>query len=59
MSEGIRFPTGFARSVDNFEIKMGEVLSLPSLSLVEEFCGHEILWVFVVTQNLDWVQCTL
>jgi hypothetical protein len=59
MSEGIRFPTSFARVVDNFEIEMGEVLGLLSLSSVKEFCRHEILQVFVVAQNLDWVQCAL
>jgi hypothetical protein len=58
MSEGIRFPTSFARVVDNFEIEMGEVLSPLSLLSVQEFCRHEILQVFVVTQNLDGVQCT-
>jgi hypothetical protein len=58
MSEGIRFPTSFARVVDNFEIEMGEVLSLLSLSSVQGFCRHEILQVLVVTQNLDRVHCT-
>jgi hypothetical protein len=57
MSKGIRFPTGFARAVDNFEIETGEVLSPPSLWSVQEFCRHEILQVFVVAQNLDGVQC--
>jgi hypothetical protein len=59
MSEGIRFPTSFARTVDNFEIKTGDVLSPLSLLSVKEFGRHEILQVFVVAQNLDWVQCTL
>jgi hypothetical protein len=59
MSKGIRFPTSFARVVDNFEIETGEVLGLPSLASVKEFCRHEILQVFVVAQDLDGVQCTL
>jgi hypothetical protein len=48
MGEGMRFPTSFARAVDNFEIETGEVLSPLSLSSVQEFYRHEILQVFVV-----------
>jgi hypothetical protein len=59
MSEGIRFPTSFARVVDNFEIETGEVLGPLSLASVKVFCRYEILQVFVVAQDLDGVQYAL
>jgi hypothetical protein len=56
MSQRIRFSASFPGVVDNLKVKMGEEFSPLGLSVVEEFHHHTIFKVFIVTQDLDWMQ---
>ena len=47
-SQGVRFGSRFPRSVDNFEVELGEKLCPSRLPAVEQFGRREIFQVLVI-----------
>ena len=47
-SQGVQFGSRFPRSVDDFEVELGEKLRPSRLPVVEQFGRHEIFQVLVI-----------
>jgi hypothetical protein len=56
MSQGVRFSASFPGAVDNLKVETGEEFGPSGLSAVEELHRHKVFEVFIVTQDLDWMQ---
>ena len=53
-SEGIRLHAKVPRSKTNDEVELREELRPPGLPASQEFCGHKVFQIFMVSNDVDW-----